>query len=157
MVNYQNGKIYKIASYQTDDVYYGSTTQPLYSRKAKHKHGNKNKGKETTAKDILKFDDAYIELVENFPCDNKEELLKRERFYIQSNDCVNKYIPGRTNKEYREDNKEHLKEYIKEWRKKDGSKERRKIKITCVCRSVYLKEAKARHERTKKHQTFINQ
>jgi hypothetical protein len=36
-MNYQNGKIYTIRSYQTDDVYYGSTTQPLSKRLSGHK------------------------------------------------------------------------------------------------------------------------
>ena len=37
MVNYQNGKIYKLVSSFTDEVYYGSTTQPLHVRKGGHK------------------------------------------------------------------------------------------------------------------------
>ena len=56
-----------------------------------------------------------IELLENYPCENKEELLKKEGEHIRNNDCVNKRIAGRTNKEWREDNKKHLKEYAKEY------------------------------------------
>ena len=31
-----------------------------------------------------------IILLENFPCNNKNELLKREGYYIKNLDCVNK-------------------------------------------------------------------
>ena len=108
MVNYQNGKIYKIYSYQTDDVYYGSTTQKLCRRMVGHRTDHKQ-GTGITSKDILKFDDAKIELVEVYSCNNKEELHKREGWYIKNNDCVNKHIAGRTRKEWRDDNKEKIK------------------------------------------------
>ena len=38
MVNYQNGKIYKIINQSNDIVYIGSTTQALSHRYTKHKH-----------------------------------------------------------------------------------------------------------------------
>ena len=103
-MDYQNGKIYCIRSNQTDDVYYGSTTQPLYKRLSSHK--NKFKMWKTqnhhfiTSFEILKYDDAYIELVENFPCNSIEELHKREGEIIRANECVNKRIAGRNKKEY---------------------------------------------------------
>ena len=34
-----------------------------------------------------------IILLENFPCNNKNELLKREGYYIKNLDCVNKKLP----------------------------------------------------------------
>ena len=40
MPNYQNGKIYKIHSYQTDDIYIGSTTNTLSRRFSEHKYRN---------------------------------------------------------------------------------------------------------------------
>jgi hypothetical protein len=39
---------------------------------------------------------------------NKEQLRARERFHIEGNECVNKYIPGRTPKEHYVDNKEKI-------------------------------------------------
>ena len=56
--------------------------------------------------DKFGFENCKIELVENFPCNSKEELTKREGFYIQSNDCVNKHIAGRTKEEYKEQTRE---------------------------------------------------
>jgi hypothetical protein len=53
-----------------------------------------------------KYDDVRIELIEEFPCENKMELNKREGHYIRTLECVNKLVAGRTKKEWREDNKE---------------------------------------------------
>jgi hypothetical protein len=107
MPNYQNSKIYKIISPSNPDlIYYGSTTQKLYYRMVGHKNKNNS-----TSKKILCFDDAIIVLVESYPCNTKEELLKKEREYILNNNCVNKQIPCRTQKQWREDNKDYIKKY----------------------------------------------
>ena len=79
---YQNGKIYTIRSYQTDKFYIGSTCNMLSKRFNDHKK-NYNKYKSgnyyfTSSYDIIKFDDAYIELLENFSCNDRNELNKRE-------------------------------------------------------------------------------
>lgn len=121
-MNYQNGKIYSIRSHQTDIIYVGSTTQPLSKRLSKHrqnfnrwKNENKNK-KYYTSFEILKYDDAYIELIEAYPCNSKEELEKREGEIIRATEnCVNKRIAGRTQKQYRADNKEVFIEYAKKY------------------------------------------
>jgi uncharacterized membrane protein YheB (UPF0754 family) len=63
--------------------------------------------------DEFGVENCKIELVELFPCNSKIELEQREGFYIKNNDCVNKTTAGRTQKEYREDNKEVLQEYFK--------------------------------------------
>ena len=48
----------------------------------------------------------YIELIEEYPCDNLEQLRKRERHYIREMGTLNKFIAGRTKSEYVKDNKE---------------------------------------------------
>lgn len=105
MPDYKYGKVYAIRSHQTDKVYVGSTTTPLYVRMAKHRFDCKNKRNGITSFEILKNDDAYIELLENFPCNSKEELNRKEGEYIRLLNCVNKCISGRTGKEYYQDNK----------------------------------------------------
>ena len=105
MCNYQNSKIYKLWSPEGDDIYIGSTTVSLSRRKAKHKTQN------NTSKILYeKYTDVRIELLEECPCDNKEQLLKKEGEYIRNNKCVNKVIPDRTHiesvKNYYESNKE---------------------------------------------------
>jgi hypothetical protein len=116
MPNYQNGKIYAIKSYQTELIYIGSTIRPLSQRLGKHRDNYKKNGK-TSSKEILKYPDYYIELIELFPCNSKEELIKREGYFIKQNIniCVNCYIPGRTIKEYYIDNKEQFKEQHKQY------------------------------------------
>ena len=98
------GKVYKIVSDSTDKVYYGSTKQPLYKRLYGHKstYNRYLKGKrpgKTTSFEIMKFGDAQIFLVEELECTSKEQLHARERFHIESNECVNHVHPGRTAKE----------------------------------------------------------
>ena len=102
MVNYQNGKVYKLVCNTTGLVYYGSTCEPTLARRL-HQHKNsyiceKVKVKCTSTK-VLENDNYGIFLVENYPCDNKDELRMRERFYIENNVCVNKCIPIRFKEE----------------------------------------------------------
>ena len=115
MPDYSNGKIYKIHRYQTDLVYYGSTTQTLCRRLSKHKTNIKC-GCNVTSKQILEYDDAMITLIELFPCGSKSELLSRERWYIENNQCVNKCIPGRTRAEYTEANRDKISQQGKVYR-----------------------------------------
>lgn len=119
MVNYGNAKIYTMRSYiRPDLIYVGSTVQPLKERMRLHRSSYKRyvEGKfpYVTSFKIIELGDSYIELYEKVPCSDKEELHKHEGEVIRELDCVNKHIPGRTGKQYREDNKEE----IKEWRKK---------------------------------------
>jgi hypothetical protein len=107
---YQNGKIYQIVSYSHPElIYYGSTIQSLSVRMAGHRRDMK-RGRKTTAEQIICFDDANILLIENYPCNSKEELNKREGEYIKNNLCVNKNIAGRTLAEWTTDNKEIIKD-----------------------------------------------
>ena len=40
------------------------------------------------------LDNCKIELIENFPCNNREELHAREGYHIQQTECINKATPG---------------------------------------------------------------
>ena len=175
MPDYTKGKIYKLVSHQTDNIYIGSTCQPLCERKSKHKNAYKRfqsgKFKYITSYEIVKFDDVQIILLENCPCENREQLLARERFYIENtNNCINKHIPTRTKKEHYEDNKEKNAEKRKEYVKKNADKikqykvewrEQNKEKIKkngnevyiCSCGMEVRKNYKYDHERTKIHKS----
>ncbi len=54
------------------------------------------------------INDWYIELYENFPRDNKEQLNNREGQVIREIATLNKNIAGRTMKEYYKTNKENI-------------------------------------------------
>lgn len=121
MPDYQKAKIYVIRAPGTDDVYIGSTTKALSARMASHKclykkwkEGTTNK---TSSFPLIEKEGCYIELVENFPCNSKEELNKREGEIIRSTPAaINRCVAGRTTQEYKEENKDHLAEKSKEWR-----------------------------------------
>jgi hypothetical protein len=113
MVNYSLGKIYKIVCNTTGKCYIGSTCYPrLCSRLVKHRccYNRFLKGKYNylTSFSVLEGNNYEIALLELYPCSCKEELHARERWYIEKNECVIKYIPTRTIKEYYQDNKEQI-------------------------------------------------
>ena len=84
MSNYSNGKIYNIVNSEKDDVYVGLTTQSLSKRFYDHKNTlNSSKcvnRKLYTHIKQIGLDKCFIELIENSPCNNKEELNAREGF-----------------------------------------------------------------------------
>ena len=121
MCDYSQGKIYKVFSPSKNISYYGSTTYDLQKRLINHirkyKYYKDGKTNYVSVNDVLECDDAVIELVENFSCNNKKELGDREGYYIKNNECINKNIPGRTQEEWKLEHKEQIKQYQKEYQK----------------------------------------
>ena len=120
MNKYENGKIYKIVCNITGLVYIGSTIEPtlakrLTKHKSQYKIYNGTKSHSITSFKVLENNNYDIVLVESYPCKNKDELKSKERYYIETIECVNKQIPGRTIKEYYEGNKETKLEYQKKY------------------------------------------
>jgi len=113
MPDYSKSKIYKIVCNTTGLIYIGSTIQPLCKRLSSHVADSKNR-KDCTSREIIKNGNYQITLLEDFCCDRKEQLLARERYFIQNNECINKIIPTRTPKEYRKDNSIQIREQKKE-------------------------------------------
>lgn len=161
---YNNGKIYTVRSFKTDKYYIGSTCETLAKRFWSHQH----RSNKCSSKEIIELDDAYIELLELYPCNSKAELNKREGELIRQHDkCINKFIAGRDRKQYKEDNKEKITEYmtkykednkeqIKKQRKEyleknrdevlEKMKARNKIKVKCPnCDKEYNKPHLKRH------------
>jgi hypothetical protein len=108
-MDYKNGKIYKITDLNYTKQYIGSTTQPLYKRLSNHKDKYKyDKYKGSSCKilfDEFGIDNCKIILIEDFPCESKEQLLMRENYYIKNEDCVNKHLSYRTEEDKKECNK----------------------------------------------------
>jgi len=175
MTDYKEGRIYAIKSKDTNEVYIGSTCKPLKIRMSSHVSEYKNyiktndPYKKVTSYKILQYDDAYISLIENFPCDTKRDLLNREGYYIRNTpNVVNIVIEGRTIKEWRTDNAVRLKEYRKEyvaknpelkkkWNNKYYHKHLDKIKtyvqqpVQCECKLSMTKGALGAHMKSKSH------
>jgi|WetSurMetagenome_2_1015567.scaffolds.fasta_scaffold09542_3 hypothetical protein len=183
MPDYSLGKIYKIVSDQYELPYIGSTCNPYLSvRMANHRSDFKRhlhkSAHYVSSFEILQYGDAKIILIENFPCKNKDELTQRERYYIENIECVNKVIPGQTNKEWCEKNKDKEYEKGKRWRNKNKEKlvkqrkefyqtnkirinkahqEYCKKKITCdYCDIETDKGNLSRHNKTPKHINNVN-
>jgi len=134
MPDYSSGKIYmvypKVEDPDEGDVYYGSTTVTLARRMAVHR--SKKNCSSKLLFDKYGVENCFIELVENYPCETKEQLYKKEGEYIRANKCINKNIAGRPKneqmKEYYIENRDKLSEQRKEYRieNRDKISEQRK-------------------------------
>ena len=178
-MDYKNGKIYTIRSYQTDKFYIGSTcstlTKRLYQHKTKYKYGTLT----STSREIVKYNDCYIELLEAFECKNKNELRQREGELIRKykNDIVNCRIENRTKDEWRGDNKNDIKikakqyyeknkdtiiKYHKKYQLENKNKileyrqKNTNVKFVCECGGKYTKTNLSKHIKTKKHQKYLD-
>ena len=110
--NYKNGKIYRIRNNINDDIYVGSTIQPLSKRISVHRShavtAEKKHRPLYTQMNDLGFDAFYIELIEECPCDNLEQLLRTEGKYIRQMATLNRTVSGQTRKEYYANNRGHI-------------------------------------------------
>ena len=125
MPDYQNGKVYKMVA--GGMTYVGSTTTTLAQRKATHKVKWKRwkvgTGHQVTSFDLFETGEPVdIVLLEDVPCERREQLHARERHWIETLDCVNRRVPGRTAKEYREVNQDKIKEWGKRYREANRGK-----------------------------------
>ena len=118
MPNYQDGKIYTIRC-RTDNtlIYVGSTTMTLARRMAYHRECGKTSNTKFYTCVNNNWDDWYIELYEVCPCENKQELCKREGEIIREIGTLNSKISGRTQQESDKFSYEKHKESRKETRK----------------------------------------
>ena len=175
MPNYQEGKIYKIYNTINDDIYVGSTTRKLCERMGEHRSRVKYRDKhKPLSQSILEHgvENFFIELIEKCPCNDKDELRKREGKYIREMKCVNKCIAGRTKKEWTYDNRFEIRKRVAKWQKenkdkvnashkkyrdinKEKIKRHKKQTYTCECGITLQLCSKASHERSKKHQSFV--
>jgi len=105
-LDFSKSKIYIIRSPSTEKVYVGSTCSTLTVRFSEHKSGwkrwvkkvekNKDYTSYNSSFDIIRYGDAFIELLEEYPCVDNTELRKRECVFISStNHAVNRYLSRR--------------------------------------------------------------
>ena len=189
MVNYQHGIIYKIACKETGEVYFGSTCQSLAVRMTKHRSDVNSfdtgkKDRKCTSYALVKRNNYEVIILEKFPTTEKFLLNQRERYWIESEKCVNKVIPTRPKAEgdkiYYHSRKEELKEkrapYFTEYNSKESTKERkhnwyvencekskeacierRKEKVECeTCGLWYTKCRRSEHIKQQNHQWSVD-
>jgi hypothetical protein len=134
---YKRGKIYTIrCRYDDSLIYVGSTIAKLSKRMRRHRLGK--------TCSLYKFvdgdwDNWYIELYEDFPCDNREQLEKREGEVIREIATINKLIAGRTQKEYYKENRDKILEQRKIYRQDNNDKILEKKKRNVNVMYVVLK------------------
>lgn len=157
MVDYSKGKIYRIVCNVTGKQYVGSTTQSLAKRLACHradyKRYQKGEYHSLTSFEVLEGGNFSIVLLEEVHAESKEQLQRRERYWIEKLECVNQVVPTRTYLEYYQDNKE--KEKNRKFQYYHNVKDRINQKHDCPCGGRYATQSKAQHERTKKHQDYL--
>jgi hypothetical protein len=153
MVNYQNGKVYKIINENNEIVYIGSTTEEKLCRRYNgHKH---------------KAPNHKIILIENYPCNSKEELCMREQEIIEEHsDLLNKkraysseeqkkITKKQTGKEYYQNNKEYLNKNRKQYRKEYYEKNK---EILSEKKKIYNEKNKEKQlEKYKKNKNEISE
>ena len=163
------------------NIYVGSSVNWV-KRKANHKYACNNEFNKEYSKYLYQFirqnggwsNWSMIKICD-FPCDSKLELESEERKYMELLKAdLNKYIPTRTNKEwkiihkekmqetakdYYHNNNEKIKIYAKDYRIKNCEiiAEQKKIKYDCECGSCVRHADIARHMKSQKHQQFIKQ
>lgn len=131
MPDYQEGKIYKLVSSHTDQVYIGSTTQKLNIRLSGHE-SDFNRNMKKSSEKLIRYCDCKIELLEKFPCKNDKELRKREQYWI------NKYP-----------NVSNFKNAYSKLNKLQGI-------IQCDCGKILKRCSLENHKKTKEHKNKIN-
>lgn len=148
MPDYSKSVIYRLVckDLYITECYVGSTTN-FKSRKRQHKSCcNTPNCKEYNYK-VYQFirqhggwDNWDMIMVEEFPCDNKLQLHKREREVFETlNGTLNSEVPSRTQKQRYEDNKEKLSKIGKE-------------QIGCrICKCMVRKDNFKRHTKSPKH------
>ena len=159
--DYKNGKVYKILNNITDDVYVGSTCQPLSKRMAWHRNGATNEKKQHyklyQLMNELGSEHFYIELIHLFPCSCKDELHSEEGQWIRKIGTLNKFVAGRSKKEWNEDNDEHRKQYHKQYHQDHKEEHNARSKQYREEHPQEIKEYKKQHYEENKDEILATQ
>ena len=164
--------------------YYGSTAN-FIKRKSQHKRNyeywvkaGRPNNKKYSSFNVIDNGDWRMDKIDEIDGE-RWEARKLEGEYIKKNDCVNFQIASRTNKEYRDDNKDvilekakqyyinnkdkikqyqidnkdKLAEYLKQYYIDNKNKllEKKKEKIICECGTESTKNSISQHRKSKKH------
>ena len=98
MPNYQLSKIYKIVPLNSEDdsdIYIGSTTkntlaERMAEHRSKYRHWLEGISKVSSFRLFDKYglENCYIFLIEEYPCNTKDELRAREGHFIITTPCM---------------------------------------------------------------------
>lgn len=149
MVNYANGKVYKIeptVEHEEGDVYYGSTTKQYLSQRF-DEHRSKFKKMNLSCSSKILFEkygvnNCVIVLLELVDAKTNDELKAVEAKYILKNACVNKQVPLRTKQQYQIDNADVIREKIKQYQIDNAGKINEYQKQYQIDNAEQIKETK---------------
>ena len=160
-LKYRLGKIYYIYSPSHPDIgfYFGSskltTKRRFSSHKSHYKRYLAGKSGYCSSFKILEFGDAVIVKLEDYPCNNRQELELREKATIKCNRsrCVNLNEPALTT----EERKSKTQATKQAWYQAHVQeiKAKKQIYVICECGERVNKNHKSRHMRSKKHITAM--
>mgnify|MGYP003636278431 CR=1 FL=1 len=88
MVNYKNSRIYKLIG--GDNILISGTTISLGRRLANLHRDFKLGLGANDMREVMKYYHADIILIENFPCDSREKLNDRVKYWITQTPCINR-------------------------------------------------------------------
>ena len=156
MLDYSEGKIYKISSPYTKKNYIGSTCKTLKRRLQHHISSDS-----CSSIEIVKYVDFSIQLIENFPCKNRIELRKREQYYLDlyKDDICNMKNAYTNQIEYHQKYKQKY-HRTKKYKEYDRNRKKNLKVINCLCGGHYKIDKEKSHFNTIKHKqwrsTFSN-
>jgi hypothetical protein len=157
------GYVYKLWSFEGDDIYIGSTIQKLSTRLGKHKSTFNS----CTSKILFqKYKNIKIECLEVVEFNDKMELKAKEGDWQRKLKCVNYQIAGHIRtpeedrlkcKKYYDENKEQQQERCRKYMKEhdETQKEKHKLwskqQIVCECGCRLSQGSLYIHLKSKKH------
>jgi len=158
MSDYSKGKIYTIRNKNNDNlIYVGSTCKHYLSDRMGNHRCHYKKNPNTMFYEIVEdWNDWYIELYENYPCNSKDELTKREGEVIREIGTLNKKRAGLNLPPIiNGDETEYRKEYNK-IRNKTKKKEQEKSKVKCpLCDLEVTRYKLKRHQEGKNCKNIV--
>ena len=170
MTDYSKAVIYGIYCKDKNvlEIYIGSTHDEI-ERERHHKGYCNNDKYNYKVYQFIRANGGYgnwnFEVLEQFPCENEEQLRIREQYYYDLlNPALNTkrpYIPEEERKEekrirsakHREDNRDEIFKYRAKYKK--DNREKINKKIICDCGIEYTHNHRARHCDSKRHKKFI--
>jgi len=149
-MDYKNSVIYKICCKDSSikDCYVGSSCSHT-SRKSAHKSACNNKKDKAYNLPVYRYirDNGNWEnwdfvLLEAYPCENKNQLVIRERYWFEKLGAkLNSFYPQIS----KEERKEYMKEYRKNWEEENKEQRKEYKKYHYAKNKVEIKERKKKH------------